>query len=183
MDPLLRRDIDARALAPLPGEDEANDESYFQGNRDYQDLRGMTWEDVAGALEQEERLIARLRRSTDPHDELEQIEEHRLQEDELFGLDLGVGSAVLALSALGGAPFFSCNGGAFGGQHAQTHPLVVSYMPAESVAAALGAAREAGVGMVLDDWGRVQLYATAVDPMIKFARLTLAKALDKDETG
>jgi hypothetical protein len=45
----------------------------------------------------------------------------------LFGLDIGVASTVIALSAARCVPFSSCNGGAYGGSHHEFHLVVAFY--------------------------------------------------------
>ena len=168
---MIRRKLDVGALAAPPSAAAADDEGYLDGNRSYRDLRRMSWDDVAQALERERELLARLLRADDIEAEAEAIEEERLEtfEDPLFGLDVGVASATLALSAMGCTPVSSCNGGMLGGFHSSTHPVVASYLPAEAAPAALSSAQIVGAGLVLDEAGRAILYAGRVDPMIAFA--------------
>ena len=59
------------------------------------------------------------------------IENELYDGDDLRGLDIGVASAVAALSAARCIPFTSCNAGTFGGSHAETYPLVGSFARAQ----------------------------------------------------
>ena len=81
---------------------------YLAGNQMYQDLRGYGWPDVARALALEHRLIAKLQEAEDLEAEAMQIDDERLDcfepSDGLWGLDLGVASATIALSAFGAIP-------------------------------------------------------------------------------
>ena len=177
-DLVIRREVDVAALAVLDDPSRAEDEGYLEGNRSYADLRGMNWGQVAAALQRERELIARLLAAPDIDAEAELIEEERLEafEDPLFGLDVGVASATLALSAMGCTPFSSCNGAMLGGFHNASHPVVALYLPAEVVPAALAAARTAEAGLILDLEGRGRLYAGQVEPMVRFAEAAVEQA-------
>ena len=174
---VIRRELDVAALAAPPNGAAAEDEGYLDGNRSYRDLRGMSWDDVAQALERERELVARLLRADDIEAEAEAIEEERLEafDDPLWGLDVGVASATLALSAMGCTPFSSCNGGMLGGFHNASHPVVAFYLPAEAAPAALWSAGAGGVGLTLDPEGRARLYSDAVEPMVAFAAAALGQ--------
>jgi hypothetical protein len=74
----------------------------------YQDLRGYGWPDGARALVVEHRLIARLQEAEDLEAEAMRIDDARLDcfepSDGLWGLDLGVASATIALSRSARSP-------------------------------------------------------------------------------
>ena len=177
---LIRREVDVAALAAPSGGGAADDEGYLEGNRSYRDLRGMTWDDVAQALERERELLARLLRADEIDHEAEAIDEERLEafEDPLFGLDVGVASTTLALSAMGCTPFSSCNGGMLGGFHSEAHPVIAFYLPPEAAPAALSAALLVDAGLVLDEAGRAILYAREVAVMVAFAEALTRKAAE-----
>lgn len=69
--------------------------------------------------------------------EVRSTEECWISEDgdgpEIEGLDLGVASAVVALSVIGCIPFNSCKGGAFGGDHDASAPVVGFYARPEQL--------------------------------------------------
>jgi hypothetical protein len=149
---------------------QARDDSGFGGNREYCDLRGLTWSDVAEVLDQESELILRIETSLDPEDELELIADE-LAEDpgSMMGLDLGVATTAAALSAAGCVPFASCNGGAYGGLHHETYPLVMFCARRQAVPHLLAAAERAGVGLESDPSGEVCVYADDIRRMRLFA--------------
>lgn len=161
-----------------PSASQARDGSGFGGNRDYYDLRGQHWSDVGDVLREEHELIARIEQAEDPDEESELIEEEFTEDPGvMMGLDLGVASAVVALSAAGCVPFASCNGGAFGGLHHESHPLVAFLARREHVPLLLEAAERSGVGMESDEVGEVMVYADDIRRMPLFA----AKLLERRE--
>src|SRR5438093_642215 len=95
---------------PKPGE--AAEDSGLGCNRLYLDLRSLSWAEAERVFSLEGTLISRVENADDPEVECEVIEEELLEDDEnLFGLDLGVAAAVVSLSACGCIPCSSCNGG------------------------------------------------------------------------
>ena len=105
----IRRDLSVDSLAELsPAEaSEAEEQGYLAGNRSYRDLRGFGWEDVRRALDLERAAVDRIEAADDSAAEELDFDEMRFQAldpiEELCGLDVGVASAVLAVSALGGS--------------------------------------------------------------------------------
>lgn len=177
----IRVQLDAATLdAPSSEELEAaDDEGYLGGNRYYRDLRGWGWDDVRDALKIEGALIKTIAAAADPAAAEEAFEELRGAEDDdaegLWGLDVGVAAAVLALSALGGIPFMSCNGGSFGKQHPAAHPYVAFYLGAMSPELVGELARATGVGLGAQD-GVARLYARSVRDFHRFAALALERS-------
>jgi hypothetical protein len=106
---------------------EADESGYLARNQMYQDLRGYGWPDVARALSVERRLIAPFQEAADHEAEGMRVDDERLDcfepSDSLGGLDLGVASATIALSAFSAIPVGSCNAGSFGGFHQSAYPL------------------------------------------------------------
>lgn len=89
--------------------------------RNYLDLRGVSWSMVRDAIEFEEEVLSRFDWDADS------AQEHLVDSDYLVithGLDVGVASAVLALSAAKCASVTSCNGGA---GHLEAYPLVAFF--------------------------------------------------------
>jgi hypothetical protein len=126
---VIEQILDAACLA-TPSDtvaNEADESGYLAGKQMYQDLRGYGWPDVARALSVERRLIARLQEAADLEAEGMQVDDERLDcfepSDSVWGLDLGVASATIALSAFGAIPVGSCNAGGFGGFHQSAYPL------------------------------------------------------------
>jgi hypothetical protein len=112
----LSRELSANGLAwPEPGA--AVDDGGLGCNRSYVDLRRLSWSEARRVYQLETKLMARVEASEDPMEEWAVIEDALYDEpdDHLYGLDLGVASSVVALSAARYVPFSSCNAGVFGG--------------------------------------------------------------------
>ncbi|HXZ18009.1 MAG TPA: hypothetical protein VEH77_18950, partial [Roseiarcus sp.] len=92
-------------------------------------------------------------------------------EDEpaLWGLDVGVAAATIALSAYGATPVSSCNAGAFGGQHQAKHPYVAFYLPKALAAEIMHCAEESNVGLLCDEDGVAQIYGREEMDLHRFA--------------
>lgn len=170
-------EIDARRLR-WPEEDEANSDCNLAMNRAYSDLRGLAWSDVAAAIAAERDYIWRLAETGDPSREFVEIADERYESDEyLHGLDLGVGAAVSALSAMGCVPASSCNGGVRRETiHAEDFPLVAFFALPVSIPAIETAARSAGAGLYNGDEGELVLYADTIGKLVAFAESALEAA-------
>ncbi|MCR5877282.1 hypothetical protein [Phenylobacterium sp. J367] len=113
----IRRHLEVDALDVLTDAEAeaADEEGYLAGNHYYRDLRGWSWSDVRAMLDYEAGVIGQILSAPDPAAAEQTFEEEReIDEDSvegLRGLDVGVGAAVTALSALGATPTISCNGG------------------------------------------------------------------------
>lgn len=150
------------------------------GNQHYQDLRGFSWSDVAEALRLEAQLIERL----EVADVSARVESLIVDElvaagdatgfHPLCGLDVGVASAVLALSAAGAIPAASCNGGAFGSFHAAANPYVAFYARPRRFLVIQGWAKDAGLGLEVTDAGVAVLHANRIADFLAFASMALA---------
>lgn len=172
----VHRAFDAAGLDDLSDveADAASDDGYLRGNSRYEDHRGWTWRDLRAALDIETSIVERLAGAEDPAAAEAAFEAGRDPEEEgaksLWGLDVGVASAVIALSALGATPFISCNAGSFGGAHPAGRPYVAFYLGTASPVLLLALAEGAGVGLEVED-GVVRLYARTVLDLLRFARL------------
>lgn len=175
----MRREIDAGGLDALSevDADTAGDDGYLRGNSRYEDHRGWSWEDVRASLTVETEIIDRLATAEDSAVAEAAFEAQRDLDGEgaeaLWGLDVGVASAVIALSALGATPFISCNAGSFGGTHPASMPYVAFYLATASPDLLLALADEADVGLEIAD-GVLRLYARTVLDLLQFARLAEA---------
>ena len=147
-------------------------------NRAYIDLRGLSWGQVQEVLDLEKRLVGILQVEGDFKHNLAQVN-HELEElyedaeEGLFGLDLGVASSVVALSAARCIPFSSCNGGVFGDHHEETYPLVSFFVRPACVPLLLDIATESRVGIYNSDDGAV-VYGEILD-MLSFAEHMYAR--------
>lgn len=144
-------------------------------NREYVDLRGLSWSEAKRVYEVESTLIRRVETSSDPVAELEDISEQCYENDDvvIYGLDIGVASTVVALSAAGCVPCVSCNGGTFGDHHYEKHPLVVFYARREFVDLLLARAEDAGVGLELALGGSLMVYSDEIQRMRRFAEILI----------
>ena len=176
----LSRALDAGRLAALSDTeaDEGEESGFLAGNQMYQDLRSLSWADLAATIELEADLMARLQAADDLDAAVETLDDERLDVNEpadgLWGLDIGVASAVVAFSVLGGTPVSSCTAGGFGGTHAAEHPYVAGYLPTAAAGALLEAAAAADVGVATADDGLVQVFGRTDFDLLRFARWVIA---------
>jgi hypothetical protein len=172
------RTLDPDALGFLSEEDaDRGEEDGLEGNQQYRDLRGMSWAQVETALWQESELFDRLAAAADLDEEAAMIEEEReaadFPEEDLWGLDIGIISATLALSALGATPVSSCNAGGFGGHHVAAFPHVAFFLPRSAAAEVLAIAEEADVGLDVVQGGIARLYGRMDFDLHRFAQFAL----------
>jgi len=178
----IERDLEGVALA-WPERPDADE---LEGNHFYQDLRGFDWDKVRTTIVIERRLVSDFQAAGSEAEGLSVIAALResrsgdrdndpWSNDPLWGLDAGICSTVMSLSATGCIPFSSCNGGAFGGTHVGGCPVVAFFMPREVVSVLLDCAAEAGIGVRPFGDGRVQVYASRVQHMIDFAERLLSR--------
>ncbi len=171
--PEIRRDIALRNLRSLSeAEAEEGVEGGLEGNQDYSDLRALSAIDLQAVLREEERWLTRIRLGEAPSDVEEVLTNVRGSAfepvEELWGLDLGVASAVVALSCLGACPVSSCNGGAFGHSHQAKYPYISFFLYEASLERLLLIAEHARCGLTALD-GLGHLYGP-VDNLMMFAR-------------
>lgn len=167
----IERSADADGLR-WPTGSEAEDDSGLGCNRQYADFRSMTWRDYEEIRREEQDLLARLLTTDDPEEELAEVENEADEADEpypLMGLDVGVASTVVALSAARCTPVSSCNGGVFGRRHHESYPLVLFCARPPHVPLLLAAAANADVGLINADAGFLLVYAGEVAKMMAFA--------------
>lgn len=180
------RNVEVEKLGwPAPGAAGAEGmDSGFGGNRAYNDLRSFGWREARRVLDKELALITRISASDDPEVEYDEINDDFYEDDEgLYGLDLGVAAAVVALSAARCIPFSSCNGGAFGGGHLELHPLVAFYARPAHLETLLSAADEAGCGLENGSNGCLVIFAGSIEALRTFAagmisRSSILRGLD-----
>jgi hypothetical protein len=158
-----------------PGEHETGNGTSLAGNLEYQDFRQMTWDEAHDLHGLEAQLIARIEAAEDSDAEYNLIQDE-LYEDingGLWGLDIGIASTVAALAAIGAIPFSSCNGGAFGGFHAEEHPLLVFFARPHMIPLLLDLAAQCEIGLENSDGGSVLAYAADIRKMPLFAKRIL----------
>jgi hypothetical protein len=169
------REFDLSKLGwPEPGE--ATDDSGLGCNRLYLDLRRLSWAEAKRVFALEGELIARIEAAEDTDAEYEAIEDELYESDvHLFGLDLGVASTVVSLSAARCLPFSSCNAGAFGGRHQEAYPVVAFYTRPQMVDLLLASAAAAEIGLEGGCYGYVVAYADHIYEFRRFAESLINK--------
>jgi hypothetical protein len=176
----LNRHLPTDGLLSLSDEeaDAAEADGALAGNRRYRDMRAMSWDELRGAIDAEARAINRIESAQRPAQEEEAFLEEREEMDddveELWGLDVGVASATVALSALGAAPVASCNAGAFGGYHLASRPQIIFYLDRARAEAIIELAEMAEVGVVVEE-GMVVLFGRSVADIHTFACAALRR--------
>jgi hypothetical protein len=175
----IERELDVDQLARISESAayEAEESGELAGNQMYQDLRGYGWAEVAAALEVEHRIIARLQAAEDLEAEAANVEDDRIESfepvDSLWGLDVGVASATIALSALGGVPVGSCNAGGFGGLHQAAFPYVTFFVGHALPETLIAIARAANVGLRNAEGGLAQIFGAGDLDLLRFAETAL----------
>lgn len=152
-----------------PVGEEADDDGGLACNRQYADFRGMSWQDLDDTLKEELQLLERLLTQDDPEGAYEEEVEESDEPWPLYGLDVGVASTVVALSAAGCTPATSCHGGALGRPHLECHPLAVFCAKPEQLALLLRATEAADVGLTNIQGGYLLVYSGDLRKMMDFA--------------
>jgi hypothetical protein len=178
----IMRQLDIELLAEISDEEaDAGEDVGLEGNQQYRDIRSIGWEFVAEALTREKALFERFAQTQDVDDEAERYSEEIdaaiFPEEDLWGLDIGVIGAVMALSALGALTVSSCNAGGFGGVHVERFPLVVMFLPRVIAEEVLAIAETADVGLDMTRGGLVRLYGRTNFDLHRFAEVALARHL------
>ena len=170
-----RRVTPARLSWPEPGE--AMNERSLGCNRSYIDLRRLTWMEARRVYSVEGEYITRIETSADPEKEYDLIEDELYDDpDGVYGLDIGVASTVVALSAARCIPFSSCNGGAFGGSHHESHPVVAFFSRHQTAPLLLECAEKTNSGLELGSIGNLIVYADDIRNIRAFARTLIARS-------
>lgn len=190
----IRRQVDMSELSWPARDRDLTDDSGVGCNRLYIDLRRMPWSEARRVLEIEEDQLLHedeiaasgdvagdkpeqgvRQRSTNNDTDVDNDDDNEVDDElyeKLYGLDLGVASVVLALSAAGCVPFASCNGGP---GHHELYPVVVCWARPQRVLDLLEIADEVGCGLENADDGAVLVYADDVLKMLAFARVLIGR--------
>ncbi|WP_157019470.1 hypothetical protein [Mesorhizobium xinjiangense] len=167
----IERTVSAEGLRwPIGAEVESD--SGLGCNREYCDLRGVSWTDARQIHAFELGMIRQIETRVVPDEDYASLEEELESADEaglLMGLDIGVASTVAALSAARCIPVTSCNGGAFGIPHHEVHPLVVFCARSQHLELLVQGAEKASVGLVSNASGYLVVYADDIRKMSAFA--------------
>lgn len=165
----VRRQVDPKALG-WPSDSQAS--SGFWCNHSYEDLRGLSWQEARETLETERSLMLRINDSEDAVATMDEIADEFYEDPGLdpYGLDVGVASTVVALSALGCVPLSSCNGGCYGDFHHESYPLVVFCAKPIHVPDLIKAATTADVDLKNDADGMLIVHTDDIVRLSEFAR-------------
>lgn len=182
--PIVRQ-LDIDRLAEISDEEaDAGEDIGLEGNQQYRDIRSIGWDFVAEALTREKALFDRFAETQDVEDEAEryaeEIDTAIFPEEDLWGLDIGVIGAVMALSALGALTVSSCNAGGFGGVHVERFPVIAMFLPRAIADEVLAIAETADVGLDMIEGGLVRLYGRTDFDLHRFAEVALARHLARD---
>lgn len=170
----ITREVSPEGLS-WPGDADAQSDSLEANHHYIPDIRLARWEDVDRVLALEAEYLPQLEAAVDAEGEWERICDGIVRggvddgDDFFVALDPGVASATLALGAIGCIPFWSCNGGVFGGHHAEFHPCIQFFAHAQHAPLILKCAEKADVGVSQDEHGRCTLFANDVGPLRAFA--------------
>lgn len=173
---IVRRVDVSKLQWPEPGE--GSDDSGLGCNRLYIDLRRASWTEAKRVFALEGELIVRIEMSEDAVAECDAIEEELSEGDVgLLGLDLGVASTVVCLSAARCLPFSSCNAGAFGGRHSEAYPLIAFFARPQMIDLLLASAIESEIGLENENnnYGCLVAYADDVRKLRRFAESLMSK--------
>jgi hypothetical protein len=155
-------------------EDLASSEDGIMLNLAYADYRGVPVEDAIEGVQEEATLLSELAAAdwdTEAAESL--IEENMWAMGLTSSLDPGVAGLVLAISALGGTPISSCNGGMVGvSDHQSDVPHVLFTAPASVMDKIIPAAVACDVGL-LRNQGYAEAYADHLPNLHNLARMLL----------
>lgn len=165
----IRRDINPTYLHAL-SEAEAGSIDGLMLNHGYQDVRGCSVEDALSAISEEAELLERIEvGDCDPSIVFAVQDEVYETGSDLADFDLGVGAAVIALSATGATPITSCNGGLLGDrEHASDVPHILFSIDPIRLGIVTRAAEVSECGLI-NNAGHVELYANSLRAIHDFA--------------
>ncbi len=155
-----------------PARSETIEDAALGGNQEYRDLQGVGWRDVAEMIAKDAVYVRRLLKNDVSEEELNEelwSEADRSGEAPLAGIDPGVAGAVYSLLAAGMITAYSCNGGAFGGHHHASHPIVATHVRVRAVPHLISCAERSGVGVTNGFHGMAIVHADRITGMLAFA--------------
>lgn len=153
-------------------------------NLAYQDISGTAWPEVEAVITEEDALIRAAADRAIDGDDFDRLVNYELRQrypgddfdeeplSEFADLDVGVMSAVAALSASGCVTTTSCRSHR---RHGEPSPLVRFATDEQRLPIVQAAASSAHCGRLLDEDGMLQLYAGNVLALVEFAREMLQR--------
>lgn len=177
--PLRRAGVEVRwdeGIRNLRGmeESEASSEDGICLNLEYADYRGMLVEDAIEGVEEEAQLLVDIAEAGWDTDEAEAVIDENIESMGLTGpLDPGVAGLVLAISALGGIPISSCNGGLVGiSSHGSDVPHIIFTAPPDVMDRIIPVAMASEVGLIFNQ-GYAEAFADYLPNLHRLARSLL----------
>ncbi len=146
----------------------------YGGNQQYRDLRGASWLRVGRLLALEDAIFAKIEGGMSPP-QRDRLQRQMVRAEVHHGLDLGVMAAVAAISAAGGIPVSSCNGGCFAETHFEEFPVVSFHWPTDRLKLIRECAKEAGVAMWVHRHGELVISADYIRRFLLFAEALLRR--------
>lgn len=167
---VVRWDEGIRNVCPLE-EELASSEDGILLNLAYCDYRGATIEDATEAVNEEADLLAELKAADWNTEAAEEAIEVNMEAMGLTSaLDPGVAGLVFVISALGGTPISSCNGGLVGiTTHMSDVPHILFTAPPEVMDRILSAAKRHRVGLIRNE-GYVEAFTDHLPNLHSLAR-------------
>lgn len=177
----IRWDEGIRELRSLD-EEQASSEDGIYLNHAYTDYRGVPMDEAVECVEEEAQLLADLADAgwdTEKADEV--VEENIGAMGLTSSLDPGVAGLVMTISALGGTPISSCNGGVVGtSEHMSDVPNILFTAPPETMDRISSHAMSAEVGLIFNE-GYAEAFVDHLPNFHRLARKLLdLPTLDKD---
>jgi hypothetical protein len=165
---VVRRAIDPRRLGWIEARRAASRRG-LPANRQYVDLRGFRLCDLDAVLEEERAGFRALEAAGFSQSAVDALDERQRSASILRIVDFGMGSAVVALSALGCVPVSSCRGNSLGARrHAHPAPMVTFYARRLHLAALSAAVAEADI-YIVNNGAALEAYAEDLRKMPRFA--------------
>lgn len=148
----IRWDDGIRTLRDLE-EAQASSEDGIYLNHAYADYRGVPMNEAIECVEEEAQLLADLAKADWDTEEAEGIIEENMGAMGLTSyLDPGVAGLVMAISALGGTPISSCNGGFVGiSDHRSDVPNILFTAPPVTMDKIIPLAKASEVGLIFNE--------------------------------
>lgn len=169
----VRWDAGIRSLLEMD-EDQASSEDGIMLNHAYADYRGVPMDEAVEAVQEEAELLSDLAEADWNTDVSEDVIEAYMAAMGLgSALDAGVAGLVLAISAVGGTPISSCNGGLVGvSDHRSDVPHILFTAPAVVMDKIIPAAMACDVGLVFNQ-GYAEAFADHLPNLHRLARQLL----------
>lgn len=168
-DVTIHRAVDYRELRQPDLGSVLGEDAWWLPYRDYWSTFGATFQEASASLIWERGLIESLpTRSAEAENQLLDEVSDALAEWPNWGLDLGIGCVVLALSAAGCATLVSCSGH-FGEGHWSSYPMVQFAADEARCRLLLDAAERANCGLANCTEGLVKTWAAKIEVMMEFA--------------